>query len=88
MLFSDFCESLFKIEFEKRPMPDLPHAVDKKLFEAEKDKKITTGRMFEMIDSILDEDMSIIADMATLCFGASDNGSFRATTSCRQLYTV
>lgn len=71
VLFSDFCEAVFKMEFAKLSDRSLPIAKDKSVFEPE-DKKITTPRLFEMIDSILDPDMCIVADIGDSLFGAGD----------------
>lgn len=69
--FRDFCEALFKVEFLKRPDPNCPHRGDKKRFEP-KNVKITTARMFEKIDSILDKNMAIVADTGDCLWGAGD----------------
>lgn len=72
VLFSDFCEALFKTEFTTRSMPELRPVKEKVPFVANADKAITTSRMFEMINSILHKDMSIIADIGDSLFGAGD----------------
>lgn len=69
--FKDFCEALFKLEFAKRPDPNCPIRGEKKVFEP-KETKITTARMFEKIDSILDKNMAIIADIGDCLWGAGD----------------
>lgn len=69
--FSDFCEALFKIDFKKREKPELPARPERVKFEP-KNSKMTTARFFEMIDSILDKDMAIVADIGDSMFGAGD----------------
>lgn len=67
----DFCNALFKIELPKREMPKLPEKKQKTAF-IPSDKKLTTVRMFEKINSLLDENTIIIADTGDSLLGASD----------------
>lgn len=69
--FNDFCDALFKQEFEKRETPEVPRRPEIKPFEP-KDVKITTARVFEKIDSILNKGMAIISDVGDCLFGAAD----------------
>jgi len=69
--FSDFCESLFKTEVQRDVKVDVPKFT-KSEFVPEKETKITTERMFQKIDSILTEDMAIVADIGDSLFGAAD----------------
>ncbi len=71
VLFTDFCKTLFKTEFPKREKPDLPDKEEAAPFIPEK-KKLTTVRLFEKINSMLDEDMIIVADTGDSLLGASD----------------
>lgn len=70
--FQDFCENLFKIEIPKLHC-EIRSSVnkDKKTFEPA-DRKITVARLFEKVNSILNEDMSVIADVGDCLFGAMD----------------
>ncbi|WP_019613779.1 alpha-keto acid decarboxylase family protein [Psychromonas ossibalaenae] len=68
--FSDFCSSLFKMEFVKKTLPVLPVVKEKEAFEA-KDILVTTQRVFEAVESILDENMAVIADVGDSLFGAA-----------------
>ena len=71
--FLEFCDALFKTELPKKK-----HAVrsginrEKNAFIPEEDKEITTARFFEKINSILDENTSIIAEVGDCLFGALD----------------
>ena len=70
--FDDFCEALFKLDFGKKEiLCSLPKKKKKVEFKPT-DDKITTKRLFELIDSILDKDMAIIADIGDSLFGAAD----------------
>lgn len=68
--FVDFCESLFRVRLERSIKP-FPKRIDKE-YVCEGDRKITVTRLFEKIDSILDKNMAIIADVGDSLFGASD----------------
>ena len=69
--FSDFCDALFKIDGYERKAPIL--SVSKKsVFEPRKEERVTSKRFFEKIDSILDKDMAIVADVGDALLGAAD----------------
>ena len=71
--FDDFCESLFKLDLGKKELlVKLPEQKEKPRFTPVKDAKITTKRLFQLIDSILDKDMAIVADIGDSLFGAAD----------------
>ena len=69
--FSDFCNKLFKLDFGKKEMPDLPVLDEIPKFVPEK-VKITTSRFFEKINSMLTDKMAIVADIGECLFGASE----------------
>lgn len=70
--FDDFCESLFKLDFGKKEiLCELPKKSKKKAF-VPSDENITTKRLFELIDSVLDKNMAIVADIGDSLFGAAD----------------
>ena len=71
--FDDFCESLFKLDLggKKEIIIDIPKRKAKSVFKSS-DKKITTKRLFELIDSVLDKNMAIVADIGDSLFGAAD----------------
>lgn len=70
--FSDFCNTLFKIGFTKRSIPALEQRGDKQPFVPKADTMVTVKRMFEKIDSILDKNMVIVADIGDALFAAGD----------------
>lgn len=70
--FKDFCSSLFKLDFTKKTVPVLPITKIKKKFEPKQGTSITTERLFEAIDSILDKNMAIVADIGDSLFGAAN----------------
>ena len=70
--FQEFCETLFKADLPKLNC-NIKSSInrEKQLFSAT-DKQITVTRLFEKINSILDETMSVIADVGDCLFGAAD----------------
>lgn len=70
--FQDFLRLLFKSEIVKKDC-EIKSQVnrDKKSFVATKEK-ITSARFFQKIDSIITEEMSVIADVGDCLFGAAD----------------
>lgn len=69
--FLDFCRELFKRPVSKSP-PVLHIPKKKHEFKPKKDTPITTVRLFEKIDSILNDKMAVIADVGDSMFGAAD----------------
>lgn len=69
---SDFLRSLFKTELTKREMPKLPPKKELGTFEPQPGKALTTTRLFEQINTILDEDTIVVADAGDSLLGASD----------------
>lgn len=70
--FSRFVEEFLKIEPKNQKASiDIPKKSVAK-FIPEKDKQITSKRLFDKIDSILDESHTIIADVGDSLFGATD----------------
>ena len=71
--FDDFCEALFKLDFGKKAiLCTLPKKPKKTEFVPSTGEHVTTKRLFELIDSILDKDMAIVADIGDSLFGAAD----------------
>jgi len=70
--FSDFCNALFKLEIAKKPLPVMPAVKERSVFQPKPDTKITTIRLFKKIDSILNKNTAIVADIGDSLFGAAD----------------
>jgi indolepyruvate decarboxylase len=70
--FSDFCTLLFKSELGIHENPDIPVRKNKLVFTPKKNQAITTRRLFEKVNSVLDKNMSIVADIGDSLFGAGD----------------
>lgn len=70
--FTDFCKTLFKLELGKKPTPVLPPVKEKVNFEPKLATKITSERLFQKIDSILNRSHAICADIGDALFGAGD----------------
>ena len=70
--FIDFCKTLFKTELTPKAKPTIPEKVDLVKFVPVPNKRLTTERVFEKINSILSEDTVVIADVGDALLGASD----------------
>jgi indolepyruvate decarboxylase len=70
--FADFCKGLFKLELSKKWSPDLPPQKERLSFSPKTDAKITSDRLFQKINSILDKSHAICADIGDSLFGAMD----------------
>ncbi|RDJ35260.1 MAG: hypothetical protein DWQ19_10625 [Crenarchaeota archaeon] len=70
--FSEFCEALFKSDLPKKER-FIKSEIDttRNLFKPE-DKEISVSRLFEKINSILNENIGVIADVGDSLFGAID----------------
>jgi indolepyruvate decarboxylase len=71
VLFLDICNKLFKCELGKKENPQLPAKVQIPQF-VPTATKITTARFFEKINSMLKENMAVVADIGECLFGASE----------------
>lgn len=70
--FLDFCNRLFKLDLGKKDLPALPERKKPTSFVAEKGVKMTTARFFEKINSMLTDQMAVVADIGECLFGASE----------------
>jgi indolepyruvate decarboxylase len=70
--FTDFCHTLFKTELTKRPQPVMPPKQELAHFVAKEATSLTTVRLFEQVNSMLDESMVVIADAGDSLLGALD----------------
>jgi indolepyruvate decarboxylase len=70
--FTDFCKALFKTELTPKTKPVLPDKVHNENFVAAANKPLTIERLFEKINSILDEDTAIVADVGDALLGSTD----------------
>ena len=69
--FADFCDSLFSSCVSKKDVPILPEPIERN-YVSQGDVAITTDRVFEKINSVLEKNMAIIADVGDSMFGAGD----------------
>jgi len=69
--FVDFFEGLCKAKLIKREIVSVPHPTIAP-WSAASGKKLTAVRLFEKINSILTEDMAVVADIGDSLFGALD----------------
>lgn len=72
VLFGDFFKTLFKTDLTQKEKPLLPEKEELKKWVPESNVRLTTVRLFEKINSILDEDTVVIADVGDSLLGASD----------------
>lgn len=70
--FDEFCRTLFKCELPPRPMPARLLATKEKVEWEPTDKKISTKRFFEKVDSILTKNNVVLADIGDCLFGSTD----------------
>ena len=70
--FTDFCKALFKTELTTKPKPKLPEKFQVENFVTMSNKKLTIERLFAKINSILDEDTTIVADVGDALLGSTD----------------
>lgn len=70
--FSDFCKTLFKYEGDIKSIPQIPEVRKMEDFQPKVDVKITSERLFDKINSILNRNMCICADVGDSLFGASE----------------
>jgi len=70
--FTDICEKLFKSDFGKKSDPQLPAKKNIEKFIPNSNTKLTTVRFFEKINSILTDQMAVVADIGECLFGAAE----------------
>jgi indolepyruvate decarboxylase len=71
VLFGDFFKTLFKTELTPKTVPVIPVKEEIKKF-VPQENKLTISRLFEKINSVLDENTVIIADVGDSLLGACD----------------
>ena len=69
--FMDFCKSLFKKDFGRGGINPIRVSVQLAAFSPEQ-REITTTRLFEKINTILDEDTIVVCDQGDCMYGAAD----------------
>jgi indolepyruvate decarboxylase len=69
--FLDFCNKVFKSDFGKKDPPQLPPRRKIEPF-VPTDNKITTARFFEKINTMLTDQLAVVADIGEVLFGASE----------------
>ncbi len=67
----DFVNGLLQAKLKKRPMKNIPHPLPPKAFFAA-NRKITTNRVFECLNSFIEDDTMVVADVGDALFGAID----------------
>lgn len=70
--FADFCDALFKSELSKKWDIKLPIKESLQEFKPAADTKITTRRLFEKIETTIDDKYAIVADIGECLFGSSE----------------
>jgi indolepyruvate decarboxylase len=79
VMIADFVKGLVKLDLKpsKRPLPPKPKTHER--FVAERDKPVTTARLFARINDLLDENMVVVADVGDCLFGAAELTIYRRT---------
>lgn len=70
--FVEFCEKLFKSDLGKKPFPAIPEKKPITKFVPGQNTRLTTARFFEKVNSILTDQMAVVADIGECLFGASE----------------
>ena len=80
VLLSDFVKGLVKADLKppKRPLPPNIRQEPKK-FKPEPEKKITSRRLFQRLNELLDENMVVVADVGDCLFSAAELTVHRGT---------
>jgi indolepyruvate decarboxylase len=69
--FSDFCNALFRLQVASSG-EYVPVKIDRKAFVPKAGAKLTTVRLFEKINSVLNENTAVVADVGDALYGAVD----------------
>jgi len=77
--FKDFVRGLLRAKLRRRALGDIPHPPRCKDFKASPARKITIRRLFERLNSSLDDDTVVVADVGDALFGAADLFIHRGT---------
>jgi indolepyruvate decarboxylase len=72
IVFTDFCKALFKTELTQKQKPAIPEKPECEAYKCVSGNKLTIMRIFEKINSVLDEDTVVVADVGDSLLGASD----------------
>lgn len=70
--FTDFVNGLCQGKFDRRTVVNVPSPIYNTRYEVHKGAKLTTVRLMEKINSILTDDMAVVADVGDSLFGALD----------------
>lgn len=70
--FLDFCQALFKLDMGKKDLPAPAGKPPRQKWTPEPGKDITTQRFFEKVNSMLTDQMAVVADIGECLFGASE----------------
>jgi indolepyruvate decarboxylase len=77
--FADFCKALFKMQIQ-RPKLDLLAKEMPGKWESKGNAAVTAERFFELVNSILTEDMIVVADTGDSLWGAAEMTCHQADT--------
>jgi indolepyruvate decarboxylase len=72
ILFSDFCDNIFKLELQNKPKDITINRSKLNDYFIPSKEKLTTPRLFEKINSVLQENMVVVADVGESLFGSID----------------
>lgn len=69
--FKDFVEGLLRAPIKQRPHPEISHPAPKP-FHMRPDAPITVARLFERLNELLADNMTVISDVGDSLFGSTD----------------
>lgn len=81
-----FLEGLLKADIRRREEPEIPHPASLSVFQPLPDMKITVERLFEHLETWLDDSTFVIADTGDALFASADISIPRATEFMSSAY--
>lgn len=84
--FTDFCDHLFKMTPVKHTLPELKYP-EKPEYKAQAGKKLTVQRFFDKVQTLLDENTVVCADIGDSLFGATNLNTNGGAFICPAQYT-
>jgi TPP-dependent 2-oxoacid decarboxylase len=77
--FKDFVRGLLRATLRRRKLGKIPHPPRSKSFKAASGRALTVRRVFEQLNTFLDDQTVVVADVGDVLFGAADLFVHRGT---------
>jgi indolepyruvate decarboxylase len=81
-----FLQGLLKADIHRRPHQDIPHAAPSSVFQPLPDARMTVQRLFQRLETFLDDCTFVIADTGDALFASADISIPRATEFMSSAY--